>query len=186
MTAEAIIAAGIINYPYWLLLSEIKRSADWKMPSKHKVKVKRGRKRDCNFGYHTWAMTLKKKDKIRLLSDFCHSLFICVQRLIIQKWMIKFKQGKLSDKEAAVGLSKGRIQLKKRGRMTEQLSCSGRLCFCGCHKGGDSRKLGFYIYTTLHHPGLKYISIRNWNTHTYLYQHLNVLTSKRCKLKVVI
>ena len=44
MTAEAIIAAGIINYPHWLLLSEIKRSADWKIPSTRKVKVKKKKK----------------------------------------------------------------------------------------------------------------------------------------------
>lgn len=88
------------------------------------------------------------------------------------------RNGNLGDKKAAVGLSKGRIELKKRGRMTEQLWCSGRLCYCGCHNGGDSRKSGFYIYTTLHHPGLKYISNRNWNTCRYLYQHLTPFHNK--------
>lgn len=61
MTAEAIIAAGIINYPYWLLLSEIKRSADWKIPSTRKVKVKKEKKRNLDNRIGSTTLTIEDK-----------------------------------------------------------------------------------------------------------------------------
>lgn len=87
MTAEAIIAAGIINYPYWLLLSEIKRPADWKIPSTCKVKVKKKKREDLD--NHRWATTPTIEDKYGRCQGSSnvlpHSPLIC-------QWILTFSE----------------------------------------------------------------------------------------------